>query len=102
MSLPDQSDALSIDLYDNETGKATFYGFHMNGTQHAAFANANAALAWQRGLDRPEFFYMTDENGQRCTLHDQARRPGHAYAILDSLAKADRAARDQQHARTED
>jgi hypothetical protein len=42
--------SLTIDLYGCPTDGAKFYGFHMNGTQHAAFCNAYAALSWRRGL----------------------------------------------------
>lgn len=79
---------LKIDLYDNESGEAKFFGLHFNGTQHAAFANANAALAWQRGQDT-DYFHITDAEGNKVTMHDQPRHPGHAYAIMAALKKAD-------------
>jgi hypothetical protein len=79
------SEPLSIDLYNCAPGEAKFYGFHMNGTQHAAFSSAFAAFSWWRGLGRDwRFFYTADEKGERVELAVNAH--GHAYAIMDALA----------------
>lgn len=80
--------AITIDLDGCEPGKARFYGFHMNGTQHAAFCNAYAALCWYRGLREPDYFYATDAEGQRVTFKMNAAN--HAYAILDAVQRAGR------------
>lgn len=64
--------------------------FHANGKCYGVFGGANQALAWQRGTsarDR-EFFYIEDMKGNRVTIEDQPRRPGHAYAIIDKLRQA--------------
>lgn len=76
--------SLTIDLYGRKPGEAEFFGFHFNGTQHAAFATANAALAWQRGLDT-DYFYLTDAFGHRVTMRDQPGHPGHAYALMEAI-----------------
>lgn len=80
--------ALKIDLYSCAPGEAQLFGFHGNGTQHAAFATANAALAWWRGLGGTrQWFYVTNENGERVTLLDNEAHPGHAHAVLESIAR---------------
>jgi hypothetical protein len=74
--------SLTIDLYGCPTDGAKFYGFHMNGTQHAAFCNAYAALSWRRGLREPDYFYVTDGDGVRVKFAENAH--GHAYAIMEA------------------
>ena len=68
---------------------------HYNGETHAEFRTANAALACQRGIEAdPDprvktWFHFENEEGERVELRDQPRYPGHAYAILAALDKAD-------------
>lgn len=77
---------MKIDLSGCEPGEAEFYGFHMNGTQHAAFCNAYAAHSWYRGLREPDYFYVTDARGERVQI--ALNSYGHAYVILDKIEKA--------------
>lgn len=78
---------LRIDLYDCESGEAKLYGFHMNGTQHAAFSSPFGAWAWFRGLGRDQrYFYLTNASGERVTM--AMNGAGHAYSIIEKLNKA--------------
>jgi hypothetical protein len=73
--------SLAIALYACEPAVAKFYGFHMNGTQHAAFCNAYAAHSWFRGLREPDYFYVTDAQGERVQIAMNSY--GHAYVVSD-------------------
>lgn len=77
---------MRIDLSGCEPGEAEFYGFHMNGTQHAAFCNEYAAMCWYRGLREQRYFYTTNAEGERVTFKMNAAN--HAYAILDKIKDA--------------
>jgi hypothetical protein len=82
---PAQSSArLKIDLYGESPGEASYFGFHYNGTQHAAFCSSFAAMSWWEGLGRDrEYFYATDAHGNRVEFGMNAH--GHAYSILAKL-----------------
>lgn len=66
--------------------------WHTNGKCYGVLGGANLALAWQRGADAKtlKYFYLTDANGERVVVKDQPRYPGHAYAILEALDRAER------------
>ena len=72
---------LKVDLYGEEPGAASYFGFHMNGTQHAAFCTSFAAMSWWEGLGRDQrYFYATDAHGNRVEFGMNGA--GHAYSIL--------------------
>jgi hypothetical protein len=64
------------------------YAVHSNGHIYAIFSGANEALAYWRGLDARgrEIFRIEKADGEGVTLRDNPRAPGHATAILDTLA----------------
>lgn len=72
---------MKIKLYACKAGEANYFGFHMNGTQHAAFCTSFAAMAWWEGLGRDQqYFYATDAQGNRVTFGMNSA--GHAYSII--------------------
>lgn len=66
------------------------YAVHYNGMVYAIFTGPNEALAYWRGLDAEgrEYFHIENAKGERVTLRDNPRAPGHASAILDILNEA--------------
>lgn len=68
-----------------------YFLYHQYGpTLRATFSSAHDARIWEigsRGQPYADLFYIEDEAGQRVTFAQNAH--GHAYAILDKLAKTD-------------
>jgi hypothetical protein len=81
------SATLKIDLHGCAPGEAKFYGFHTNGTQHAAFCDAGGARDWWNGLGRhwQSYFYVTDSEGRRVASFSGSS--SHAHAILAAVAQ---------------
>jgi len=69
-----------------------FFLYHQYGPRlRATFSSANDAHTWQRGnAGQPyaDLFYFENVKGERVTFKDQPRHPGHAYTIMEAVAKA--------------
>lgn len=79
------------DLYDSASG--LLYAVHFNGSAYAAFSSPSQALPYVRGMDAQmaSYFHIEDEDGNEVVIKDQPRHPGHAYAVLASVERAERA-----------
>jgi hypothetical protein len=83
-------------LKEPNTFEAEFIMRHYTGGIHAVFLNANAAKKQFEALrDDPDprvqtWFYFEDMNGKKVERFDEVYR-GHAYAIMETLARHDAA-----------
>lgn len=84
---------------DTKDYEPEFFLYHKYGpTLRATFSTANDAYIWQQGNAGrrwAEMFFITNREGETVTLKDQRHHPGHAYAILEALDRAEEAKRER-------